>query len=190
MQAYGGNTGLKSKIISQEVSHFIFKLVFHQHMLFHVLVQIHHQLGYIISIATAGSKICAPAYIPSAFLVRCVGVYFFCLILYIYQILICIHFCEGWWMYNVAEHHIYHNSLYTTTNYSSMVIQPSSVGGNADPMEGLLCNHSKCLLHERNGMVRSHYVFCLMSQFMLMTAVVVFEPQLFLQSKFFIAVTL
>lgn len=56
-------------------------------------------------------------------------------------------------MYNVAEHHIYHNSLYATADYSSMVIQPSRIRGNVGPLEWLLCNHSKCLLLERNGLV-------------------------------------
>lgn len=39
MQTYGGNTGLKSTIISQEVSHFTVSFVFHRHKLFHVLVR-------------------------------------------------------------------------------------------------------------------------------------------------------
>lgn len=63
--------------------------------------------------------------------------------------------CVGWWMYNVAEHCIYHNPLYSTTNYSSMVVHPPRVRRNADSMEGLLCDYSKCVLHERNGLVRS-----------------------------------
>ena len=60
---------------------------------------------------------------------------------------------SGGWMYNVAEHCVHNYSLHTTTNRSQMVIQSSGVGRNADLLEGLLCNYSKCLLHERNGLV-------------------------------------
>ncbi|KAK4398932.1 hypothetical protein Sango_1368700 [Sesamum angolense] len=36
----------------------------------------------------------------------------------------------------------------TIVRWSSIPLCPR----NADPMEGLLCNHSKCILHERNGL--------------------------------------
>lgn len=61
-------------------------------------------------------------------------------------------------MYNVAEHCVHNYSLHTTTNRSQMVIQSSSVGRNADILEGILCNYSKCLLHERNGLVSGDHV--------------------------------
>lgn len=53
----------------------------------------------------------------------------------------------------MAEHYIHYDLVYTTANNSAMVVNATCGRRNDDSVERLLCNYSKCILHERNGMV-------------------------------------
>lgn len=57
----------------------------------------------------------------------------------------------------MGEHYIHYDLVYTTTNNSAMVFNATCGGRNDDAVERLLCNYSKCILHERNGMV-CHFI--------------------------------
>lgn len=55
-------------------------------------------------------------------------------------------------MYFMAGHYIHYDLVHPTTDNSAMVVNATCVRRNDDSVERLLCNYSKCILHERNGM--------------------------------------
>lgn len=68
------------------------------------------------------------------------------------------HYAD-WRVYFLVEHYIYYHLVYTATNHCSVVINTAGDWWSTATVERLLCHHSKCILHERDGMVSCYYCF-------------------------------